>query len=362
MRITDQVVSAHIARCERSKTAPKVIGGYFGTREADLFFSNQKFMKKLKRCSAFVDVTAGTGQFPLALHRRGVPIGMIDRCLYISSLFRAWADPTLPNKVGTLADLTARWVQGPPPGEYSRVKAYLGEVVSPDVGRFIEHVATRCDDPLTTHCLGRAINKHFTYRGRGFVTTAADKRPTTAVTVEEVLCSMLSQANRILLVNRGLDFTKAAVWGTTGDSHRDLRRVPRKLIQNAMVYMDTAWPYSRKFAAGANPYEFYWNKLDPIIAGGRPLPKVAPSWTINTPVDEILTAVAKIAGRAFDLGARYFVLCSQSTNYPDPHEVFERLSTFGAVKLMSIVEVGDYSTNAKYKYANYWAFFRRSAR
>lgn len=350
-----QLVEEKAIRIARRKAPPKVIGGYFGTREADLFFRHHYFMEQLDKCGAFIDITAGTGQFPLALIRKGKNVGMIDRCLYISSLFRAWSDPALDVDVERLAH---QWVKGYRGNKKpSKVLAPLDGIAAPEVLALIDHIAKKFDDPLTTHCLGRAICKLYTYRGRRLWPTSNDGGKTLDITPEEFLVSMLSQAARIGLVRKGLDLDNVAVWSLHGDSYFGMREIPKKLIKGGMVYQDTAWPYSKKFGKAPNPYEFYWNTIDPIIAGGREMPKVLPSWTNDTPVEDILTVLADTADRAFRLGARSYVLCSQSTNYPDPQEVFKALKKMTGLKLKKVAKVDDYSTNAKTGYENFWAFY-----
>lgn len=321
---------------------PKLTGGYFGTRGPDMF--SPDFLKSIRKTSAFIDITAGTGQFPYYLAtEKGMTVGLIERCPYVGMLLYSIFTP---GKIGKI-----NWDPDPKEG-------YLYEQV--EVGKLSNTFTTRTaqaidgfmhdnqDHPLALHCLARVVGRYFTFRNHNFCKIGPTKEATLTYKPDFIL----DAAYRIYLRMTDLRLKNGKHWVTIGDSVEELEKFPAKMIKGATVYADPAWPYSKK-QGGTNPYIFAYEDLSSIMLQEQL--KLNGLWTLDKP-KRIYRDIERWIDTAFDRGAAQFILCSQDTNFPSEDELKAWLKKRKDWRIIKHERSDDFSSFSNRKYLTYWFY------
>lgn len=332
------------------------LGGYFGTREASLFLKTPGFMELIGD-SPFFDISAGTGQFPYYLAKTGHQVFVNDICYYAGTILKCWTDPKVTGDSQDIKEWITEWARAVDPSNVKPVTGYLTRLnkdkyFSEDMSKYLDGLLTSLyPEPLIQFAVGNILSTVFSFRGRNFCKTSQLKKLSNEVTPEDIYPKLLRSMMKARRIREKIP-KDIKSWSNIGDSSEALDKVC--LPKDTVVYMDTAWPYNKNIPI-PNPYSFFIEGISSIISqqkitAGR-------LWERETPEDQIINTVKLWMNKAFDKDAKYFIITTQDTNYPDPDKVFEEVSKdFNLVKLF---KVDDYSNSANKKYYNYWGFFSK---
>lgn len=333
----------------------KLKGGYFGTRGPEMF--SKYFLSKVERHGgAFIDITAGTGQFPYHLAtEKGLSVGLVERCPYVGYLLQAVFTERTLDKPRWSGRLEAEEVVDIAFGK-KRI-GYLAGLRTTDrkvYDAFGKQTAMTIDsvmacnqnNPLVLHCMARAIGRLFLYRGVNISRTTPKGGKTKDVGPLEVIDLAKRTYDRMM----ALRIENADHWVHVGDSTEVIRKIPKRVIQDAIVYADPAWPYAKQFGS-SNPYKIAYEFLSSIMLQRQlTLNKV---WEIDK-LDQIHSDVATWINVAFDRGASMFILCSQDTNFPSEQELKQWVKTRWHIAKHERSD--DFSSFANRKYVTYWFY------
>lgn len=333
----------------------KLKGGYFGTRGPEMF--SKYFLSKVERHGgAFIDITAGTGQFPYHLAtEKGLSVGLVERCPYVGYLLQAiftdikldrprWSGKLELNEkievafgtkhIGYLAGLRT-----------TDRKVY--DAFSKPTAMMIDSVmACNQHNPLVLHCMARAIGRLFLYRGVNISRTTSKGGKTIDVGPLEVIDVAKRTYDRMM----DLRIDSADHWVKVGDSTKVIETIPERVIKNSIVYADPAWPYAKQFGS-SNPYKIAYEFLSSIMVQKQlTLSKV---WEIASEA-RIYADVETWIDTAFRRGASMFILCSQDTNFPSEQELKQWVKKRWHIAKHERSD--DFSSFANRKYVTYWFY------
>lgn len=331
----------------------RLVGGYYGTRNAEFF--PQLFVDRARKGTAFVDITAGTGQFPYRMAAEyEVPVLLCERCPYVGYLLRSVFEGAIQNSASAR---NGKLPQGRMIGYLSKREDLVGTIFSSDMAQRIDHLAwyaREYQDEALLHCLGRALNNTFTYRSMNWSKSIAKGKPSTSVSVAEIEGKILRALAEVAEYHRAIShgvIAKSAVF--LGDSVKLVPRIGESgALRGAVVYADPAWPWSQGSAAKDNPYAFHYEELSSILEQKQL--KLDTIWSRSDP-DRIRKEVVGWVRDAFKHDARQFIACTQDTNFPHPNAVRQWFVDEG-FKIPHTMMLHDRSASADREYLNFWFF------
>lgn len=318
--------------------------------------------------SSYFDYTAGGLAIPLriAMTRRGQNVTVNDRCRYTAIGARALL-LELPQPIDF-------WIAKIPPVS-ERVRGVLTELVeeahlssrrilekdtafTQDVIQYVDAVATLCQDQNTLLlALGRTL-LDATFRSLGWSRKTANGEVVSDWTPQSVFERMCYHLGGITLAQQ-----KVAEQG--GHHHvfcedcDNLASVASTIHKDAVVYIDPAWPWSKKIGMGAkNPYFFLSGPLSDILSGVR-VPPSHIRWDDYTD-EQIMEELCKWIDGSFERGAHAFIPNNQTSNRPHPDFMEEFLRERYASQVVysqrfSAHSMGHRTTRpASYDYAEHW--------
>lgn len=343
-------------------------GGYFGVRAVDQFPS--KFMEYIDSCDSFTDVTAGSGLFPRYLASLGKKVNMSDRSYYSYLMLRTLSHIFLLTNdhegwLKTAYDQIKGILETPFSGYLSNHEV-LSKKFSPETAKFIDSYCrfySNSYDPITKktyptvdelmlYALGKVIATKFSFRGMGWCNKTTAGYNSNEVTPSTLAEWIIRTANLILLRIKDDNTRPRTPNIFYGDA---LRALDHHEITNGMVYADPAWPWSEEYP-GPNPYTWQTYDISGILRQEK-IPEVR-FWKREDTIDSILEEIKGWGDKAFERGAKYFVVCNQNTNYPSCEEVFDWFSKrFTTVE--DIYNHEDYSSAAGRKYTTGWGVYTK---
>jgi hypothetical protein len=260
----------------------------------------------------YIDLTAGSAQVPYHFAKRGIPIAVNDRNPYAAMCHRV----TMTDEFGATDDPT--WL--------STVEKNLDEV-EPAQGWIAERSLLRhsirnsdaewldgvCQlGPEYATGVARALVKNF---------RADDKQSWASLeSVErETLRSLIGLAMAEQWMMRKSLTTPAQT--SNADVHEALETL--KITPGAVCYVDPAWPWAKRYERPSTGYEFYTYELGGIVTQ-KDVPPIE-FWSADDP-SRTLHDVASWIHHAFENGAGHFIVSTQSTNDPEPSEVYRFLT------------------------------------
>lgn len=333
----------------------RLTGGYYGTRNADFFPA--LFVQRAAAGKMFIDITAGTGQFPYRMiTEHKTPVTLFERCPYVGYLLRAVFEGEINH-----SDIPR---VGLPPGELegflSKDKELVGKIFSAPVARRIDYLCVHAQsfkDSSLLHAVGRALNG-FTFRSMNWCKNQPNGKPNLEVTVAEIDAKVLRVLEEIKEFSHGIPGglqKQSSVF--IGDS---VKLVPKlgsstEVFADAVVYADPAWPWAGSATSKAsndNPYAFAYEDLSSILEQKQLT--LGGIWTRRDEERIRSETLGWIRG-SFKAGARTFISCTQDTNFPDPHVVRQWFIDEG-FKVPHTMKLHDRSASASREYLNYWFF------
>lgn len=305
--------------------AKRLTGGYYGTRNADFF--PRLFVERAAAGKMFIDITAGTGQFPYRMvTEHKTPVTLFERCPYVGYLLRA---------------------------------VFEGEVNHSDIlraGLLCVHAQSFKDSSLL-HAVGRALNG-FTFRSMNWCKNQPGGEPNNLVTVEEIDAKVMRVLKEVKEFSHGIpgDLQKLSnVF--IGDSVKLVPKLGKAtdVFKDAVVYADPAWPWAGSATSKAsndNPYAFAYKSLSSILEQKQLI--LDEIWT-RRDEERIRTETLGWVRGSFEAGARTFISCTQDTNFPHPDVVRQWFIDAG-FKVPHTMKLHDRSASAAREYLNYWFF------
>lgn len=329
--------------------AKRLTGGYYGTRNADFF--PRLFVERAAAGKMFIDITAGTGQFPYRMvTEHKTPVTLFERCPYVGYLLRA----VFEGEVNHSDILRA----GLPPGELEgflskQMSDLVGGIFSVPVARRIDYLCVHAQsfkDSSLLHAVGRALNG-FTFRSMNWCKNQPGGEPNNLVTVEEIDAKVMRVLKEVKEFSHGIpgDLQKLSnVF--IGDSVKLVPKLGKAtdVFKDAVVYADPAWPWAGSATSKAsndNPYAFAYKSLSSILDE---------IWT-RRDEERIRTETLGWVRGSFEAGARTFISCTQDTNFPHPDVVRQWFIDAG-FKVPHTMKLHDRSASAAREYLNYWFF------
>jgi hypothetical protein len=323
---------------------PTLTGGYFGTRGPKMF--SKQFMSTIFDGRSFVDITAGTGQFPYYLAtEHNMRVGLIERCPYVAMLLRAvFADSAFLKAVTWDPEPTEGWLWNKVVNQGDWQETFSERVCEIVDGFMIDNK----HNDLALHCMARALTRIFAFRNRNWSTKTAEGKPCLKVNAKEVLQIARNTYQRMRICANALEYDH---YVKLGDSTEEVRNLPPRIVENGTIYADPAWPYNKADGAGSNPYRFAYEQLSSIML--QKTQKLDTVW-LKEDDERIYRDVATWIDDAFELGAKRFILCSQDTNYPSEKRLKAWVSD--RWKLDRHERADDFSSSANVKYITYWFY------
>lgn len=321
----------------------RLTGGYFGTRGPDMF--SEYFLKQVDAAGRFIDITAGTGQFPYYLAtERDKQIGLVERCPYVGYLLHSIFSGRPLEQVEWEPEAKRGYLFA---RGHADVK--LAAIINKHVARTVDGFAqANVGNLLALHCIGRAVNRLFLYRGMTLSKKAADGRATIDIQPQEVLDVARKTYDRMAK----LRLDRVRHWVQVGDSVCVLKMMPAHIIKGSTVYADPAWPYAKQFGS-SNPYRMAYEFTSSIMLQKQlTLSKI---WEIDK-LDQIHADIASWVDTAFARGAKQFILCSQDTNSPTEGELKEWVHE--RWRITKHERSADFSSFANRKYVTYWFYLQ----
>lgn len=333
------------------------LGGYFGTREASLFLNTPGFMELLGN-NPFFDISAGTGQFPFYLAKQGHRVFVNDICHYAGMILKCWADPEITGGNEDIKKWITEWSEKINPKNIQFLSGYLTnlnkkEYFSSEMSQYLDSLLINYPEPIIRYVVGNLLTTVFSFRGRNFCKSTSSGKKSNEVTPEDVYPKLLRLMIKARKIRERIP-KEIKGWTHIGDSSEALDNAP--LPKDTIVYMDTAWPYNKKIAI-PNPYSFLIEDISSIIMQKEI--HAEKLWERSTPEEQIINTIKGWMNKAFDKGAKYFIITTQDTNYPSPMTVFDSFIKDKDFKFIELFKVDDYSNSANMKYFNYWGFFSK---
>jgi hypothetical protein len=330
-------------------------GGYFGVRAIDQFPA--KFMEYINSCDSFTDVTAGSGLFPRYLASLGKKVNISDRSYYSYLMLRTLSrnlsftgsyEDWLKDTYGQIKGILETPFTG-----YLCNNEILSKKFSLETAKFIDsYCRFYQSNVLMLYALGKVFSTKFSFRGLGWCNKTTAGYKSNEVTPSTMAEWIIRTANLIMLRLTELDERFSVPDIFYGDV---LQALDSFKVKDGMVYADPAWPWSEKFP-GTNPYIWQTYDISSILTQTK-IPEVR-FWQREDTIDSILEEIKGWGDRAFERGAKYFVVCNQDTNYPSCEEVFDWFSKkFNTVEIIYNYE--DYSSAAGRKYTTGWGIYTK---
>lgn len=333
------------------------LGGYFGTREASLFYENKEFMELLGENNPFFDISAGTGQFPFYLAQQGRQVFVNDICYYVGNILKCWSMPEYTGGDKEVKEWIREWIDKLDPKNIEPVEGYLTKLniektFSKETSKYIDGILTKYPEIVVKYAVGNLLVTKFTFRARIFCDKTDTGRLNIEVTPEECYIKILKNLIKARRIREKLP-SGLNNWANVGDSLEGLQLAP--FNENTIVYMDTAWPYAERIRS-LNPYRFFTETISSILEQ-REI-KADKMWERTDSEQKIMNDVFSWIDLAFEKGAKYFICCTQSTNFPDPEKIVypELNKKYSLVKLFKVL---DYSNSLGNNYYNYWGFYKK---
>lgn len=308
-------------------TIKEYSGGYYGSQRLDCFPPH--LISAAKNCSRYIDLTCGGAGFPYYLLRAyHIPLLLNDinyyayinadatfrnnwvRC-YAEDWFEIFCRVTHPSNLSSLSGS----------GYLSKNHGGPAQLrVNDDLARYIDNlVVTFEDQPLVLSSVGRSIMSSFTFRGVSWAKKDGDgKRQVDSYTPEDFWVIMCRTAYRTIHFAELLPHPNKFPRWVLNYNAKDYLQTKNPLLNEAFVYTDPAWPW--KDSGGDNPYSFLYQISQILLQGSAQEPNY---WT-NKDID-IIDQVAEWMSLAFEGGAKFFCLSTQSTNYPPPQILYNEL-------------------------------------
>jgi len=265
----------------------------------------------------YIDLTAGGAQIPLHYARHGIAVGVNDRNPYAHYGHKASMQATPDDANYTEPMLRTAYAEvllGIDPVEgWTTRNSQLAAIAPISICRHIDGIVRI--HPEFAAAVGRTLVKYY---------RADDKRSWTP-TWTESLTTFKTQVVESLVEQwkmRVSLLTASPVQCTNADADDALDEM--HIVPGAMCYIDPAWPWQKQYVAddAVNPYEFYTYEVGGIVTQ-KDVPHID-FWS-NDDDTTPMRDVASWIGKAFDRGAGSFCVSTQSTNSPDPEEVFDYL-------------------------------------
>ena len=341
------------------KAPDRFTGGYFGVRNANFFTG--EFLKYVHRCESFLDLTAGTGQFPYSLVKAEFPrVGVNDRCYYSSLILNCLFNKGVVDTSTPLLEWAEDWRQKIAPENLRLRPGYLsrhfpvreGErIFHPETSQYIDTLCRRYShNPLVLYAVGKSLQR-WSFRSHNWSRTDTKKqwnRKLRADVAHPWVLGEMIHLRKYISQMPSASETMATYMdaGEAAATHN---------VQNGFVYIDPAWPWSKAIGS-KNPYNFFTHEISGILKQKR-IKDLSP-WERDWSTDRIMGLVAGWMDTAFDNGAKYFCVCTQDTNYPPPEaEVYPWLDQ--RYKRVKLLIIDDWSQAAGRKYLNYWGIYKR---
>jgi len=304
---------------KRAYTAP-----YWGTQLVETY--PRRLMDLIAEQGAYADLTAGGGRYPYHVHTElGVPVVINDRNPYVVSYHRAvftfpWTSKPWSEWLELATEATDPLKVQPVDGLITQDQQLL---LPTETKQYLDGLTTR-EGPLPTFILRAAVAAslltHCSYRGYGWAKTTTEKALVSTIPPNTVRSWVIQRIN--ILYQYGVHTkphlcrvhnTDLFTWDPT---------TWPPFPENTVVYTDPAWPWNEanSSAGSKNPYEFLTH-LGYITHQLQPSPTTR-FWSRKLPAEEIVGDVLKWMQNAKSLGAKFFVVSTQSTNYPPVETVY----------------------------------------
>jgi len=219
------------------------------------------------------------------------------------------------------------------------------------VRKFVDALAEEAKShEILLAALGRTLLNEGTFRGLTWCGTSPDKKKLADITVEEFWNKVMRNTAYFAILSEGID---ASVKKNCQAYRSHASEFVKKYneFEDAIVYMDPAWPWLPEFADASNPYNVVAHDIPEILLQNPMV--MEPLWTRENP-EEILNNLEFWISQPLLKGARRVIVSSQSTNYPPINEVdFFLKSKFNA---QEVVMSTQFSGQAKSKMftENWW--------
>jgi hypothetical protein len=308
----------------RLVTTQSYTSSYWGSQLVSAF--PPELTELSKSVSSFTDITAGGGAYPYYLAQQGVRVNLNDRNQYAFLNLEATFNYDFEEDLEHWFESFCR--DSHPDKMTSESVGYLeSHLQQPGFPKFNVHTCMYVDwlfrnfkqhHRLVLAATSRTLVSHFTFRGLSWSNKTSDNKPVKDATPEEFWIRMCRTAWRICHYNRLLPSHNFQV--TNFGALPCLEVLP---IRGGIVYTDPAWPWNQKVDS-SNPYTFFTKSVSSIIQQ-KNLELSFSMWK-NSDRTLILNELRTWFDRTFSLGAQYFCLSTQGTNFPDPQPMYDELA------------------------------------
>jgi hypothetical protein len=304
---------------------------YWGKQDIDEF--PVALVQMIEESVQYIDLTAGSAQVPYYIATQGVPVAVNDRNPYAHWCHRLTMQECQPPD----------WPHGIQPVEgWISTRSELRHFITPVTAQYLDGVCLLGIDRAVA--VARMLVRHF----RGEDKHSWDRR-IERYSRQNLGVHIMTEMSEMQRMRDGLRLCRPQC--TSYDVTVAIDELA--IVPGAVCYIDPAWPWDpAQHEQSETGYEFYTNELGGIVTQ-EDVPPID-FWSANDP-ERIMQEIANWVDWAFVNAAGWFVVSSQSTNYPPFEDVMDFLSSRFNVR--AHYEIESVATTDGKKYTEFYGVF-----